>query len=65
MSIETITNDSEDSKSVKLKLPKINLEYPEFAGHEASSETNWVPADFINYQVARIIGIADEKSNSS
>lgn len=49
----------------RIQLPKLNLEYPSFAGKPASSNNNWVPIDFVNAKLASILGVSDEKPNAS
>lgn len=34
--------------------------YPECNGHPPSSPDNWVPADFLGYQIAKLLRVTDE-----
>jgi len=43
------------------KVHKSLFDYPAIGGHEASSEYNWVPADFMVYRLCRLLGITDEQ----
>ncbi len=46
------------------KTPEVQktslFNYPECNGHPPSSPYNWVPADFLGYQIARLLHITDE-----
>jgi len=37
------------------------FDYPAIGGHDASSEYNWVPADFMIYRLCKLLGITDEQ----
>jgi hypothetical protein len=46
--------------NIEKKSHKSLFFYPPFDGHEGSSRSNWVPADFLIYCLAKLIHATDE-----